>query len=214
MDAVILAGGRGLRMSSDKPKALVEVKGKPVLQWQLDYLLPHMEKIILAVGYQAEKVEKFIQEKYSGKNIVCVKEEGPLGTAGALRNALVHAKSDFVLVLNADDLTDISLEKMSETRENTICVCHPRLPFGLVRANKGYAEFVEKPLLKERVSCGWYVFNRTHVEAILPAKGSLEYDVFPALRLRVYPHNGFWRPLNSPKDFEEAEKMDLEKLMR
>jgi NDP-sugar pyrophosphorylase family protein len=214
MDAIILAGGKGSRMSGDKPKALVEVRGKTILEWQLNYVLPHVNKVVLAVGHKGEIIEAFVREKYSGKNIVCAKEEGPLGTAGALRNALVYAQSDFVLVLNADDLTDMDIEKLTNTKENTICVCHPRLPFGLVKSKDGYAEFVEKPLLKERVSCGWYVFNRTHVEAILPAKGSLEYDVFPSLRLRVYPHNGFWKPLNTPKDIEEAEKMELEKLMR
>ncbi len=213
MDAIILAGGKGSRMDADKPKALVEVQGKTILEWQLDYVLPHVEKIVLAVGFKGEMVESFVREKYFGKNIVCAKEDGPLGTAGALRNALEHTKSDFVLVLNADDLTDIDIPKLSTAKENTICVCHPRLQFGLVKSKNGYAEFVEKPLLKERVSCGWYLFNRTHVEAVLPKKGSLEYDVFPSIRLRVYPHNGFWKPLNSPKDMEEAEKMDLKKVM-
>lgn len=214
MDAIILAGGKGSRMSGEKPKALMEIREKTILEWQLNYILPHVNKVVLAVGYKGEMVEQFVREKYFQKNIVCVKEEGPLGTAGALRNALTQAQSDFVLVLNADDLTDIDVGKLTQTKENTICVCHPRLPFGLVRSRDGYAEFVEKPLLKERVSCGWYVFNRAHIEAILPAKGSLEYDVFPSLRLRVYPHNGFWKPLNTTKDIEEAEKMELEKLMR
>lgn len=214
MDAIILAGGKGSRMNADKPKALVEVQGKPILAWQLDYILPHVEKIVLALGHKGEMVRQFVREKYAGKNIECVLEEEPRGTAGALRNALEHTKTDYILVLNADDLTDIPLEKLCSVKENTICTCHPRLPFGLVKTRDGYAEFVEKPLLKERVSCGWYVFNRTHIEAVLPAKGSLEYDVFPSLRLRVYAHNGFWKPLNSLKDVEEAEKMELKKLIR
>lgn len=214
MDAIILAGGRGSRMGADKPKALVEVQGKSILEWQIDYILPHVDTIVLATGYKGEMVEEFVRTKYPTKKIVCVKEEGPLGTAGALRNALVHAKSDFVLVLNADDLTNISIEKLCTAKENTICVCHPRLPFGLVKSVNGYAEFVEKPVLKQRVSCGWYVFHRTHIESLLPKKGSLEYDVFPSLRLRVFPHDGFWKPLNTPKDVEDANTIDLKKAMR
>ncbi len=214
MDAVILAGGKGSRMSVDKPKALVEVQGKTILEWQIDYILPHVDKIVLATGYKGEMVEEFVRKKYPEKNIVCTKEDGPLGTAGALRNALTQTRSDFVLVLNADDLTNIPLKKLCEAKENTICICHPRLPFGLVKSVNGYAEFVEKPLLKERVSCGWYVFHRTHIEALLPRKGSLEYDVFPSLRLRVFPHDGFWKPLNTPKDVEETANIDLKKMMK
>jgi NDP-sugar pyrophosphorylase family protein len=214
MDAIILAGGRGSRINADKPKALVEVQEKPILEWQIDYILPHVEKIVIATGYKGEMIHQFVQEKYAGKKIVCVNENEPMGTAGALRNALAQSSADHVLVLNADDLTNIPLNELCNTKENTICTCRPRLPFGLVKSRNGYAEFVEKPLLKERVSCGWYVFNRTHIEAVLPKKGSLEYDVFPQLRLRVYAHNGFWQPLNSPKDVEEANGMDLKKIMK
>lgn len=214
MDAIILAGGKGSRMNAEKPKALVDVSGKPILEWQLEYILPHVKRVVLATGHKGEMVEEFVRKKYAQHDIVCVKEEGPLGTAGALRNALEHTKSDFILVINADDLTNIPVEKLCSAKENTICVCHPRLPFGLVKSKNGYAEFVEKPILKERVSCGWYLFNRAHIEAVLPKKGSLEYDVFPSLRLKVFPHNGFWKPLNTPKDVEEANTMDLKKVLR
>lgn len=201
-------------MNADKPKALVEVQGKPILAWQLDYILPHMKKIIIATGYKGEMIQQFIHEKYPGKNIECAYENEPMGTAGALRNALLHSNADYVLVLNADDLTNIPLKELCNVKENTICTCRPRLPFGLVKSRNGYAEFVEKPLLKERVSCGWYIFNRTHIEAVLPKKGSLEYDVFPSLRLRVFSHNGFWQPLNSPKDVEQANETDLNKMIK
>ena len=59
------------------------------------------------------------------------------------------------------------------------------------------------------VSCGWYFFNRAQILKYLPDKGSLEYDVFPKIKLRVFRHEGFWRTVNTKKDISEFEKVEL-----
>ena len=207
MDAVIIAGGEGKRMGSELPKALVKAKGKPILAWQIDYLLKSsIDKIILAIGHKAEDIVDYVRNNYGNKQVDFTIEKKLLGTAGAVKLALQKCNSEFVLVLNCDDLTDIDISKLEAKKENTICVAHPSLHFGRVAEKNGYAVFEEKPMLNDWVSCGWYLLNREEMLKILPDKGMLEYDVFPKIRLRLYKHKGFWKTFNTQKDVEEFEE--------
>ena len=210
MDAVIIAGGEGKRMESNLPKALIKVRGKPILDWQIDYLLNSgIEKIILAIGHKAEAISNYIRNSYGGKQVDFTIEKKLLGTAGAVKLALQKCSSEFVVVLNCDDLTDIDIKKLGEKGENTICVAHPILHFGRVSEKDGYAIFEEKPILQDWVSCGWYLLNRKEMIKILPYKGMLEYDVFPKIKLRLYKHEGFWKTFNTRKDVDEFEGVEL-----
>ncbi|MDP7244831.1 MAG: NDP-sugar synthase [Flavobacteriales bacterium] len=213
MDAVIIAGGKGNRMEGDFPKALTIVKGKPIVARQIDYLLKSgIKKIILALGYKADEVIKYVKLNYPSAPLDYTIEEKLLGTAGGLKLALQKSESDYVVVLNCDDLVDIDLLKLQEKKENKICVAHPVLQFGRIHEKDGYAIFEERPLLDDWVSCGWYLFNREEILNYLPDKGMLEFDVFPKIKLRVYKHEGFWKTVNTRKDvieFEEAELPDI-----
>jgi len=210
MDAVIIAGGKGNRMESDLPKALVVVKGKPIVAHQIDYLLKSgINKIILALGYKADLVIKLIQSNYPNEPIDYTIEKELLGTAGGLKLALEKSDAEHVVVLNCDDITDIDISKLQQLKENTICITHPQLQFGRIHEKNGYAVFEEKPMLKDWVSCGWYLFNRADILKHLPSKGMLEYDVFPKIRLRIFRHEGFWKPLNTKKDILEFEKINF-----
>ncbi|MFA7308537.1 MAG: nucleotidyltransferase family protein [Patescibacteria group bacterium] len=209
MDAIILAGGKSTRMEDELPKALIQVKGKPILAHQLDYTLGKVDKIVLSVGHKAGQVVDFIRENYPSAPIEFAIEMEPLGTAGGIRKAMLLTKSEWVLVLNCDDITDINLKTLEEIRENSVCVAHPMLPFGLITEKDGFGQFVEKPTLQEWVSCGWYIFNRQQLLEVLPEKGSIEYDVFPKIKFRLFKHEGFWNTLNTKKDVMEFEKVEL-----
>ena len=68
MRAVILAAGRGQRLmpyTTSKPKCLVAVLGKPIVQWQIDLLFDHgIEQVTVVTGYGAEQVEEALHERY------------------------------------------------------------------------------------------------------------------------------------------------------
>src|SRR3989338_6687016 len=210
MDAVIIAGGEGKRMGSELPKALIEVKGKPILAWQIDYLLESgIDKIILAIGHKAEHIIDYVKNSYKGKKIDFTFEKELLGTAGGLKLALNKCDSEFIAVLNCDDITNIDIKELEALKEAAICVAHPQLPFGRIAEKDGYAVFEEKPVLKDWVSCGWYLLNRREMLEILPDKGMLEYDVFPKIKLRLYKHEGFWKTFNTQKDVDDSEKAEL-----
>ena len=215
MDAVIIAGGKGNRMEGYIPKALVAAKGRPILPYQVNYLLKSgINKIVLALGYKSEKVIDYIKSHYPDAKIDYTIEKQLLGTAGGLKLALQKSDAEYVVVLNCDDITNIDISKLQECKENTICVAHPQLQFGRITEKDGYAAFEEKPMLDIRVSCGWYLFNRAGILKYLPDNGMLEYDVFPKIKLRLFKHEGFWKALNTKKDIIEFKKIELPDVLK
>jgi len=191
---VVITGGAGL-IGREFVKTVVEQNGTAVIA-----------DINKELG--KETVQALSKELNSGKIDFTI-EKKLLGTAGAVKLALQKCSSEFVLVSNCDDLTDIGIKKLEEKRENTICVAHPSLHFGRVSEKDGYAVFEEKPMLNDWVSCGWYLLNKEEMLKILPDKGMLEYDVFPKIKLRIYKHEGFWKTFNTQKDVEEFEEAKL-----
>lgn len=217
MDVIILSGGKGTRMEDSLPKAMIPVKGKPIISHQIDYFLKQKEteKIILSLGYKSDIVVDYINKNYPDENIefsLDPPDGEPLGTGGAIKKALKLVATDKVIVLNADDITNINISELLKSKENTICAAHPRLPFGIIHETESYAQFEEKPMLMDLwVSCGWYIFNREEILKHLPDKGSIEYDTFPNIKLKIYNHEGFWMALNAKKDILEFEAIELPK---
>ena len=103
MQAVILAGGKGRRLrpiTEQIPKPMIEIKGKPFLQYQLEFIKDCITKdILLLVGYLGDKIEAYFKNGSGlGLNIQYSYEKAPLGTAGALRNANDKLEDEFLLL--------------------------------------------------------------------------------------------------------------------
>jgi D-glycero-alpha-D-manno-heptose 1-phosphate guanylyltransferase len=111
--AAILAGGLGTRLRaavSDRPKVLADVSGRPFLE----YLLRQLEEggvldVVLCVGYQADKVEKALGDKFGGLRLRYSGEQSPLGTGGALRLALPLLEAEIIYVMNGDSYCEFDL---------------------------------------------------------------------------------------------------------
>jgi D-glycero-alpha-D-manno-heptose 1-phosphate guanylyltransferase len=115
-DAIVLAGGRGTRLSSvvsDRPKVLAEVLGRPVLTFLLDRLeRAGIRRTILAVGYMADMVEDAIGSRHNSMEILYSKEVQPLGTGGGLQLASSLLQSSHALVFNGDSFCQLDLAGM------------------------------------------------------------------------------------------------------
>ena len=109
-EAIVLAGGMGTRLRpvvSDVPKPLAPVAGRPFLAWLLDRLAAQgMRRVVLATGYLSEQVEAAIGSRWAGMEIAYSVEQTPLGTGGAVRQALAGLQGDAVHVLNGDTWLD------------------------------------------------------------------------------------------------------------
>jgi len=107
MQAVILAAGRGTRMGDlvkDRPKPMLEVAGKTLLEHKFDALPDEVDEIILVVGYLADVIKEKYGESYDGKRITYVTQENPVaGTMDALSKARLVVSGKF-LVMNGDNI--------------------------------------------------------------------------------------------------------------
>lgn len=206
-DAIILAGGKGTRLRPMRdPKALLVVKGKTLIDRKIEFLQPYVDKIIIACEYKAGQIVKYLKKSCYKDRIIISNNGECLGTAGALKKALMNTNKKEVIVSNVDDINDVYIEKLIEFGTNTICVSNPSLQFGVANINFwGRGTFEEKPTLKNIwVNCGIYYFN-TNIKKFLPKKGSLETDFFPFYNFKYFKHNGMWKTFNTLNDVEEFE---------
>lgn len=122
MKTVIMAGGKGTRISSlfpDIPKPLIPIKGpdgvsKPVLEWEICSLKEQgFTEIILTVGYKAEKIESYFGDGSQwGVEIEYFVEETPLGNGGALFKIRDKLGDEPFLLLIADAVFDVDFNRM------------------------------------------------------------------------------------------------------
>jgi len=118
MKTVIMAGGRGTRISSvvsDIPKPMIKIEGKPVLERGIDCLQKQgFTDLILTVSHMADQIiDYFGNGKKFGVNIEYFMEEQPLGNAGALFKMRDKFTEPFLL-LNADVIFDIDFNRFVE----------------------------------------------------------------------------------------------------
>ena len=97
--AVVLAGGRGVRLGSltdDVPKPLLEVAGRPFLEWVLRSIREaDVTEVVIAAGYRASQIEALFRSvSFRGLSLTVLSERTPLGTAGAIANACRHAEKN------------------------------------------------------------------------------------------------------------------------
>ncbi|MGC8622460.1 MAG: nucleotidyltransferase family protein [Candidatus Micrarchaeia archaeon] len=224
MEALILAGGFGKRLrpiTEEVPKPLVPIAGKPILGWQLEWLLENnVDSIIAAVGYKKDQVIEYLKKscKALGLELNYVEESKPLGTGGALKNAESTVSGKAFYMVNGDIITNMPLDKLSlDGALASISLVPMRSPFGIVVAEHGKVlSFEEKPLLKDyMINAGAYLLDRKIFD-YAPQSGSIEKDVFEKLAPKALLnatkfYDIYWKSIDSIKDMEEASKELLEK---
>jgi len=221
--AVVLAGGPGTRLkpfTDDLPKGLIEVCGKPLLQWIIEWLRDNeVKQIVLGVAHLKEKIidyfgdgtELGVDIRYSVHTV-----EG--GTGEGFRLAISrHVDRNTFFAMNGDQITDLHLNDLFNFHIKynpivTMAVANPRCPYGHIMVNDKHdvTDFLEKPPCSQALcNTGIYVFNR-EVLRYLPKRGDVEKETFPLLtklhRLKAYPFNGFFITINTHKDWIEAEE--------
>ena len=223
MKAVILAGGFGKRLrpyTEKVPKVMIEVAGRPILLWQIEWLKAHgIRELVLCVGYLRHVIMEAVRDGSElGVKIQYAIEEEPLGTGGGLKNArnLLEGEELF-LVLNGDVITDLDplrlADKVREGYLGAIALVQLPSPYGIVLTDEDgrITEFVEKPLLPDYwINAGVYCLRPEALD-YMPDKGDLERTGFPEMaregRLAGVKYTGvYWRAIDTYKDVEQASK--------
>lgn len=235
MEAILLCGGLGTRLRSvvsDRPKPMADIAGKPFLHYLVKMLSESgVKHLIFALGYMGEQIEAYFQsgEDY-GLSISYSYEDSPLGTGGAIRNALSHVSGENVLVLNADtyfhtDYESLLREQLKNKAAMTIASrkIEDISRYGailkdesgrILRWNeKMSSDRAEAPCPGE-INGGIYVMKKSLIEKIPEGKQSLENDCIPAwledgLYLQAIPSDGYFMDIGIPEDYAQF-KEDVE----
>jgi len=221
MQAIILAGGKGTRLTPYTvvfPKPLMPIGDYPILEVIIMQLKRYgFNDIIMAVGHLKQLVEAFFGDgKRWNVNISYSVEERPLGTAAPLQ--LIENCQDDFLVMNGDVLTNLHFDDFFQYHKDNGAVCtiasynkQVKIDLGILKANTNNElyEYVEKPTLCYSVSMGVYAFKKETLDYI-PVD---EYFDFPDLikkllkskkKILQYPFDGYWLDIGRPEDYELA----------
>jgi len=113
MEAIVLAGGFGTRLREvvpDIPKPMAPIAGRPFLEILLSSLAQKgFKRVLLSLGFMAEKVVAHFGDQFAGMELVYQIEKVPLGTGGAVRQALAHCCNDHAFVFNGDTYLDLDV---------------------------------------------------------------------------------------------------------
>ena len=227
MKAVVMAGGEGTRLrplTSNQPKPMVPIVGKPCMEHILELLREHgFEDVIVTVAFLPQAIRSYFGDGTSlGLNIQYSVEESPLGTAGSVRLAS-DALDDTFLVISGDALCDIDLGQIVDFhKENGAAVTiglksvENPLEFGIVVTDEdGKVErFLEKPswgqVFSDTINTGIYVLEPEvlkHVPTDRPYDFSKE--LFPLLLemgrpIYGYVCEGYWQDIGNLDQYRQA----------
>jgi D-glycero-alpha-D-manno-heptose 1-phosphate guanylyltransferase len=223
-EAIILAGGLGTRLRSvvsEAPKAMAPINGRPFLEYLLEHLRKNgITRFIFSVGYLSTHIQQYFGAKYKDCEIVYAYEEKPLGTGGAIKNAIKSAQSDHLLITNGDSLflTDLKAQFSTHQRlkADVTLALKPMQNFeryGAITLNQDQriTAFLEKqPMKQGLINGGVYIFNRQRFDTLsFPDKFSIEKDYFEAhvneARFIGFTSDAYFLDIGIPDDFAKAQ---------
>jgi dTDP-glucose pyrophosphorylase len=223
---VIMAGGKGTRLhpqTENCPKPMLPVAGKPILEHIIDRAkIEGFSNFIIATHHLGHIIEKYFGTGETfGVKIDYLREDSPLGTAGAL--SLLDPLPDEALVItNGDVLTDIHYGELLDfhTQHNAIATMAVRVhewqnPFGVVRTRGieiiGYEE---KPLTRAHINAGVYVLEPSAITMLVKSEPCDMPSLFSAIqegeqKVIAYPIHERWLDVGRPGDLNTANTENL-----
>lgn len=224
LQAVILAAGKGKRfqpLTNSRPKPLLKVLNKTILEYNLDQLNNLVGEVVLVVGYQGEKVRNLIGERYKNLKIKYVFQKEQLGTGNAAKKALSLIGDKFLL-LNGDDLYDIEDIKKCLKKYPCILLARAKNPsnFGIVSCEgkfvKGITEKPKEPA-DNLVNTGLYFLPKLIFNFKIKKSSRGEYEFTDYLGEFIKKERLFfveaknWKSLSYPWDLFEVNEFLLKK---
>lgn len=223
MKAVILAAGLGTRMrplTNDRPKQMVAVSGRPILDYILDLLPGEITEIILVIGYRGELIRSHVGDTWQGRSVKYVEQTELKGTYDAVRltEPLLNPEERFLVVF-ADDFYDKESFRKLLRHPRAVLVHEVEHPerFGIVIADAegriiDIEEKPEHPKSNLAVT-GAYVLDRHFFDYEPEAHANGEYYFPPVIMKMIKDHPmyiekaDFWLPIGYPEDVARAEEV-------
>ena len=221
---VIMAGGMGTRLrpyTEDCPKPLLPVAGKPMLEHIIERAkLEGFSRFVIAIHYLGHMIEEcFGDGERLGVEIAYLKENAPLGTAGAL--SLLNPKPGLPFVVtNGDVITDIRYGELLDfhVRHAAAATMAVRIhewqhPFGVVQMQGvEIVGFEEKPVARTHINAGVYVLDPSVLNLLDDDQRCDMPTLFERLQVKnnrtvAYPMHEPWLDVGRPDDLVVANKI-------
>ncbi|HEX7038659.1 MAG TPA: nucleotidyltransferase family protein [Trueperaceae bacterium] len=218
---VIMAGGLGTRLAEltrDRPKPLLPVGAKPLLETMVERLvLQGFTHIYMSVNYKADMIEGYFGDgsRYQAR-IEYVHEHKRLGTAGALQY-VSPVPGRPILVMNGDVLTTIDFRKLVDFHTQsgvaaTMAVSYHdvQVPYGVVETSgPKVVSLVEKPVYRYFVNAGIYVLEPLCIQYLEPETYTDMTTLFERLlkdgrEVASFPIHEYWQDVGRPADYARA----------
>jgi glucose-1-phosphate cytidylyltransferase len=222
MKVVVLAGGRGARLlneTSDKPKAMVEIGGAPIL-W---HVFKHFEyfgfrDFVVAGGYRSEVIKDYTQSDACEFAVDVVDLPPEIGSGARLKQLAGRLGDETFIVAFCDAVSTVNIADLVEfhaARDGaaTVAAVHPPPRFGLMRLEVDrVVEFREKcPDDQTWINGGYFVFEPGVLDLIHGDDASLEHDLLAPLSrrgwLNAFRHEGFWQCMDNTSDRQRLEEL-------
>ncbi|OEW13880.1 D-glycero-D-manno-heptose 1-phosphate guanosyltransferase [Campylobacter sp. BCW_6876] len=214
MQAIILCGGLGTRLKSvikDIPKPMAPINDKPFLEFIFEYLKKQgIKEVILAVSYKYEVIKEYFKDEFLGIKIKYSIEKEPLGTGGAIKEALKFVKNE-VYVLNGDTFFDIDLSKL-KLEKSKICLALKQMNdfdrYGTVNVDEqGFVISFEEKIFKNQglINGGIYLLAKDIFKYFaLQEKFSFEeflQENYKNLKARTEIFDDYFVDIGVPEDY-------------
>lgn len=222
MQCVILCAGKGTRMrelTATRPKPLIEVNGKPILEHIVSALPAEVDELVLIVGYLKEQIVERCGTEYLGKKVTyCEQENFAGGTGEALMRARTVLRGKF-LFMYGDDIHGEEALRNAIACDHAILGTHSDTPekYGVLvpNADGTLQSIIEKPKdpPSNLINIGGFVINESIFEYTVPVSASGELYVTDMLTeyakdnpVQILEQN-MWIPLGYPEDIAKAEAL-------
>lgn len=221
IDAVIMAGGRGSRLSplTDKtPKPLLKIGEKPIMEHNIDRLISFgIKDFWVSVNYLKEQIVEHFTESKKEINISYIKEEQPMGTIGSLSKVEAF-QNDHVLVTNSDLLTNLNYEDFymdflkNDSDISMVTIPYEVvIPYGVVGQDQNQVQGIhEKPTYTYYCNAGIYLMKKDILNYIpkntfLNATDLITNELSKKKKVISYPFSGYWLDIGKPEDYKRAQ---------
>ncbi len=235
MEAIILAAGEGTRLrplTSTRPKPMLPVAGKPILEWDLEALRDSkIKKASIIVGYKKEAITEYFGDNFNGMKIEYVEQKEQLGTGHAVSMAEKNTGENF-LVMNGDLIVSKNLisnfikDHTRSDSDTSICVVEVKNPseFGIVEVDGSIVRsIVEKPRdpKSNLANAGIYIFNSKIFDAIkrIEKSARLEYELTDAIKIMLsgdrvcaFQCSEQWIDIGRPWDLLDANEIIMKNI--
>jgi len=222
MQAVILAAGKSTRtypLTLAKPKPLLKVANKTLLEHNLDNLKGIVDEVIIVVGYKKELIKKHIGNKYKSIKIKYVEQKQHIGTGNALLMVERYIKNEFISLYGDDIYSKKDFENIIKNKYSILTkeVENPQLFGVIVEKNKILIDLIEKPkkFISNLVNTGLYKLDKKIFVLLKKLKKSKrnEYELTDAVndlskdeRINCVISK-CWLPIVYPLDLLKADRV-------